>query len=88
MAAGHLEPRHAGGHASGHIGGAYAGGKSTQRTVGAGVAVRADHAVSGGDDAFFRQKGVLNAHLAYIVEVEDIVLIGELPALLGLGSSS
>ena len=30
---------------------------------------------------------MLNAHLAYIVEVEDIVLIGELPALLGLGSA-
>ena len=51
------------------------------------MAVRADHAVTGGDDAFFRQKRVLNAHLADIVEVEDIVFIGELPALLGLGSA-
>ena len=39
------------------------------------MAVRADHAVSGGDDAFFRQQRVLNAHLAYIVEVEDLSLI-------------
>ena len=84
---GYLEPRHTGGHACGHIGRAYTGGEGTQRTVGAGVAVRADHAVTGGDDAFFRQQGVLNAHLTDIVEVEDIVFIGELPALLGLGST-
>ena len=84
---GHLEPCHAGGHACGHIGGAYTGGEGAQCTIGAGVAVRADHAVAGGDDAFFRQKGVLNAHLAYIVEVEDIVFIGKFPALLGLGSA-
>ena len=51
------------------------------------MTVRADHAVTGGDDAFFRQQGVLNAHLTDIVEVEDIVLIGKLPALLGLGSA-
>ena len=84
---GYLEPRHTGGHASGHIGGAYTGGEGTQRTVGAGVAVRADHAVTGGDDAFFRQQGMLDAHLTDIVEVENIVFIGELPALLGLGSA-
>ena len=84
---GYLEPCHAGGHACGHIGGAYTGGEGTQRTVGAGVAVRADHAVTGGDDAFFRQQGMLDAHLTDIVEVEDIVFIGELPALLGLGSA-
>ena len=84
---GHLEPCHAGSHASGHIGRAYTGGEGTQRTIGAGVAVRADHAVTGSDDAFFRQQRVLNAHLTDIVEVEDIVLIGELSALLGLGSA-
>ena len=51
------------------------------------MAVRADHAVTGSDDAFFRQQRMLNAHLTDIVEVEDIVLIGELSALLGLGSA-
>ena len=84
---GHLEPRHTGGHACSHIGRAHTGGKGTQRTVGAGVAVRTDHAVTGGNDAFFRQQRVLNPHLANIVEVEDIVLIGKLPALLGLSSA-
>ena len=82
---GYLEPCHAGGHAGSHIGGAYAGGEGTQCTIGAGVAVRTDHAVACGHDAFFRQQGVLNAHLAHIVEVEDVVLVGELAALLGLG---
>ena len=36
---------------------------------------------------FFRQQSVLNAHLAHIVEVEDIVFVGELAALLGLGGA-
>ena len=33
----------------------------------------------------FRQERVLNAHLANVVEVEDVVLVCELAALLGLG---
>jgi len=84
---GHLEPCHAGGHTGGHVGGANAGGEGTQCTVGAGVAVRTDDAVTGGHDAFFGQQGVLDAHLAHIVEVEDIVFVGELAALLGLGGT-
>ena len=51
------------------------------------MAVRTDHAVACGHDAFFRQQGMLNAHLAHIVEVEDIVFVGELAALLGLGGA-
>ena len=81
---GHLEPCHAGGHTGGHIGGAHTGGECTQCTVGAGVAVGADDAVTRRHDAFFGQEGVLHAHLAHIVEIEDIVLIGKLAALLGL----
>ena len=84
---GHLEPCHAGGHAGSHIGGADTGGEGTQCTIGAGVAVRTDHAVACGHDAFFRQQSVLNAHLAHIVEVKDVVLVGELAALLGLGGA-
>ena len=84
---GHLEPCHAGGHAGSHIGGADTGGEGTQCTIGAGVAVRTDHAVACGHDAFFRQQSVLNAHLAHIVEVKDIVFVGELAALLGLGGA-
>ena len=82
---GHLEPRHALGHAGGHIGGADAGGERAHRAVGAGVAVGADDAVARGHDALFGQQRVLNAHLADIVEVEDVVLVCELAALLGLG---
>ena len=81
---GHLEPRLAGGHAGGHIRGAHAGGEGPHRAVGAGVAVGADDAVSGGDDALLRQEGVLHAHLAHVEEVDDAVSAGELPALLGL----
>ena len=81
----HLEPCHAGSHAGGHIGGADAGGECAQCAVGAGVAVGADDAVTGCHDAFFGQQSVLDAHLAHIVEIEDVVLVGELAALLGLG---
>ena len=84
---GHLEPGHALGHTGSHIGGAYAGGECADRTVGAGVAVRADDAVTGGHDALFGQQRMLNAHLADIVEVEDVVFIGELAALFGLGGA-
>ena len=84
---GYLEPCHAGGHTGGHVGGADAGGEGAQCTIGAGVAVRTDDAVACGHDAFFRQQSVLNAHLTHIVEVEDIVFVGELAALLGLGGT-
>ena len=49
------------------------------------LAVRADDAVARGHDALFGQERVLNAHLADVVEVEDVVLVCELAALLGLG---
>ena len=51
------------------------------------MAVGADDAIARRHDAFFGQEGVLNAHLAHIVKVEDVVLVGKLPALLGLGSA-
>ena len=50
-------------HAGGHIGGADAGGERAQRTVGTGVAVRADDAVTRRSRlALFGQQRVLNAH--------------------------
>ena len=51
------------------------------------MAVRTNDAVACGHDAFFRQQSVLNAHLAHIVEVEDVVFVGKLAALLGLGGT-
>ena len=39
------------------------------------------------DDALLGQQGVLDAHLAHIVEVQDVVLVGEGAALLGLGGA-
>ena len=74
------------GHAGGHVGGAHPGGKGPQGPIGAGVGVRADDTFPGGHQALFRQKGVLHAHLAYIIEVVQIKLPGEgaaLEALLG-----
>ena len=50
------------------------------------MGVRADDTFPGGHQALFRQKGVLHAHLAYIIEVVQIKLPGEgaaLEALLG-----
>ena len=51
------------------------------------MAVGTDDAVTGGHDAFFGQEGVLNTHLTHVVEVEDIILVGKLAALLGLGGA-
>ena len=81
---GDLKPCHALCHAGGHIGGADTGGERPYRTVGAGVAVGTDDAVTGGHDALFGQQGMFNAHLAHIVEVENVVLVGKFAALLGL----
>ena len=81
---GHLEPCLAGRHAGGHVGGADAGGEGPHRAVGAGVAVGADDAVAGGDDALLRQKRVLNAHLAHVKKVEDVVFVGKVAAAFGL----
>ena len=79
MAGGTLNQFFPGGHAGGHVRGAYAGGESAQGTVGAGVAVRADDQLAGGDQAFLRQQSVLDAHLAHVVEVGDVKATGEFP---------
>ena len=81
---GNLEPGLAGCHAGGHIRGADAGGESAQGTVGAGVAVRADDAVTGGDHTLLGKQSVLDAHFAYVVEMADAVGTGKLAALLAL----
>ena len=84
---GHLEPGHALGHAGGHIGRANTGGERAHRAVGAGVAVGTDDTVARGYDALFGQERVLDTHLTHIVEVEDVVFVSELAALLGLGGA-
>ena len=84
---GHLKPCHAFGHAGGHIGRTHTGGECAYRTVSAGMAVGTDDAVTGGDNALFGQKGMFNTHLAYIVEVQDVVFVGKFPALFGLGGT-
>ena len=78
---GDLEPGLAGGHTGCHVGGTHAGGESAQCAVGAGVGVSADDAVTGSHDALFRQQGVLDTHLAHIVEVVDVEALGEGAAL-------
>ena len=81
MAAGTLNQALAHCHAGGHVGAAHPGGESPQRPVGAGMAVGADDAVTGGDDALLRQKGVLDAHIAHIKEVLNAELAGQNPGI-------
>ena len=81
---GHLKPGLARGHTGGHIRAANTGGEGAQSTVGAGVAVGTDDAVTGGNDPLLRQEGVLNAHLAHVVKVADAVVAGKFPAGLAL----
>ena len=71
-------------HADGHIRRADAGRKRAERTVGAGVAVRADDQIAGCYHTFFGQKAMLDADLADIKEVHDVFFIGELPDFFGL----
>ena len=74
---GHTEPGKTGCHTGGHIGRADAGGKGTQRTVGAGVGVSTDDDLTGGTKAFFGQQSVLYAHLTHIKKVRDVVLVSK-----------
>ena len=78
---GDAEPGQPRGHARGHIGGAHASGEHVHRAVGAGVGVGADDAVAGGDQALFRQQGVLDAHLAHVIEIVDVEAVGKGAAL-------
>ena len=41
------------------------------------MGVGADDSLAGSDQTLFRQQGVLHAHLAYIKEVGDVVLVGK-----------
>ena len=77
---GHLEPGKTGCHARRHIGGTHASGEGTQSAVGTGVGVCANDDLTGGSQALLGNQGVLNAHLAHIVEVGDVVLVGKVPA--------
>ena len=77
---GHLEPGKTGGHARRHIGGAHASGESAQSAISTGVGVCANDDLTGGSQALLGNQGVLNAHLAHIVEVGDVVLVGKVPA--------
>ena len=74
---GDFEPRLACDHAGGHVGGADARGERAERAVSTGVGIGADHAVAGADDAFLRKKRVLNAHLAHVVEMGDVIFFRE-----------
>ena len=70
----HLEPGPSGSHTGAHIRGANAGGECAQGTVGTGVGVCADATFACGNQAFFRQERVLDAHGANVEEVGDVVL--------------
>ena len=78
---GHLEPQQSGGHGSGHVGGTDAGGEGAKSAIGTGVGVGTHDDLAGGTQAFLGEQGVLHAHLAYIKEVGDVVLVGEIPGL-------
>ena len=81
---GDFEPAFAGCHCRAHIGRAHAGGERAERAVSAGMGVRADDRLSGGDKALFREKGVFNAHGPHVVIVVNVKAFGEHPALLAL----
>ena len=84
MVSGTLNQHLAGDHDRGQVGGAHPGGEGPQRAVGAGVAVRADDHVAGAHNPLFRQQGMLDAHLAAIVKMGQVLLPGKLPQLLAL----
>ena len=83
----HLEPCLADCHAAGHVGRADTGRECAQCAVGAGVGVCADDYVTRNDQSFFRQQGVLDAHLSHIVEVGDLLFAAEITAHLALCGS-
>ncbi len=72
-----LEPCLAGCHAGGQIGRTHTGGKRAQRTVGAGVRIRADNQLTRSDKALFRQQRMFNAHLADVKKVDKLMLFGK-----------
>ncbi len=82
MGLGDPEPGLAGSHRAGQIGGAHAGGESAQSAVRAGVGVGAQDHVAGPDQALLGQEGMLHAHPAHVVVVDDPVLLRELAHLL------
>ena len=49
------------------------------------MAVRANDAVARRHDALLGQEGMLDAHFAHVKEMKDVVFVGEIPALFGLG---
>ena len=55
------------------------GRKRAERTIGAGVAVRADYHVPGHHETLFGQEGVLDAAGATLVEVRDAVAFSRTP---------
>ena len=71
---GHLEPGLAGRHAGGHVRGAHAGGHAAQRAVGTGMAVRADDDLARRAQALLGQQRVLDAGLADLEVVDDLLL--------------
>ncbi len=70
----HLEPGLARDHGRGNIGAAHAGRESSQPAVGAGVAVSADHHITGHHDPLLGKKRMFHAHLAYL-EVQGQVML-------------
>ena len=71
---GHLEPGPSGRHTGAHIRGANARGERAQGTVSTGVGVCADATFACGNQALFRQQGMLDAHGAHVEEVGNVVL--------------
>ncbi len=39
------------------------------------MGIRADHRIACDNESFFRQQGVLDAHLSHIIEIHDAVLV-------------
>ena len=70
----HLEPVFPDGHARRHVRGANARGKRAQGAVGAGVGIRADHAVARRYKPFFRKQRMFNPGFPHIIKMGDAML--------------
>ncbi|OPY89946.1 MAG: hypothetical protein A4E73_02751 [Syntrophaceae bacterium PtaU1.Bin231] len=80
----HPQPDLAGHHRGGEIRAPHARGKSPQRAVGAGMAVRPDHEIPGQDNALFGQQRMLHAGVAAFVVMLEALFAGEIPYGFGL----
>ena len=73
----HLEPCLADGHPRRHVGGSDARGERSKRSIGAGMAVCADHGIACRHQTLLGKKGMLDADPSHLEVVRYALLLGE-----------